>query len=123
MKRVIIDTNALMAIGEFGIDIFSALQEGCDFEFSFAVLQGTIGELEKIFDTQNGKNVRFAKLALSLLKAKKVNVIDSQGYVDDVLVELSKNGDLILTQDIGLKKRLHKPYLTIRQRKKIILVE
>ena len=122
MKKVIIDTNALMAIGEFKVDVFSELENCCDFKYRLFVLGGTIDELKKITDEQRGKYKRAAKLALSLLKVKNVGVLNGNGNVDDLLVEHSIKGDLVLTQDIGLKRRLKKPYLTIRQKKKVVVV-
>ena len=122
MKKIIIDTNALMAMAEFKIDVFSELERSCDFLYKIFVLQGTIQELEKIQKEQPGKFRQAAKLALAILRVKKVAVIDETGVVDDLLVEHSQHGDLILTQDILLKKRLQRPYLTIRQKKKIVLV-
>ena len=123
MKRVIIDTNALMAIAEFKIDIFSELEKVCDFPYETFVVQGTIDELESIKAHQKGKNKRAAKLVLSLLKAKNVQIINESGYVDDILVACSIQGDLIVTQDARLKRRLTKPYGTIRQKTKLILVK
>ena len=115
--KVFLDTNALMAISEFKLDIFSELSE-----YSLQVLSGTIDELEKIKKEQRGKYKIAAQLGLSLLKAKKIKIVKSAGNVDNLLVEKSKN-NLVLTQDIALKRRLHKPYLTIRQKKKIVMVE
>ena len=74
-------------------------------------------------EEQRQKFKRAAKLALAIVKAKGIKKIASSNYVDDVLVELSKKGDLILTQDIELKKRLTKPYLTIRQKKRVVLMK
>ena len=122
MKKIIIDTNALMAINEFKIDIFSELEKTCDFNYEIFVLYGTIDELNKIITEQRGKHKRAAQLALAILKTKKVKKIKSEGNVDDKLVELSAKGYHILTQDIGLKRRLTKPYLTIRQKRRIILI-
>ena len=122
MIRILIDTNVLMAIADLKIDIFTELQKACDFIYEPFVLGGSIQELEKIMREERLRFHRAAKLALALLRLKKVAIIPSEGQVDDVLVEYSKQGDLILTQDLQLKKRLQHPYLTIRQRKRIILV-
>lgn len=122
MKKIILDTNALMAITEFKLDVFSELEKVCDFRFKIYVLSGVVEELEKIKTQQRGKYKRAAKLALSLLKAKKIPAIIERGKVDDLLVRHSRKGHLILTQDIQLKRRLKKPYLTIRQKKKIVIV-
>ena len=123
MKRILIDTNALMAIAEFKIDVFQELDRICDFAYNVSVLQGTILELEKI---QKEQRLRFklqAKLALALLKAKKVEIISGEGHVDNILAEYSKQGDLVLTQDMALKKKLSRPYLTLRQKKYVVMVE
>jgi len=125
MKKIILDTNALMAIGEFNLDIFTAVKEVMDVKYKIYVLDGTLDELHKIMVEQRGKFKRFAKLALSIIDAKKIEVIvsdDACCSVDDVLVDMSKKGDLVLTQDVELKKKLVRPYLTIRQKKKVILV-
>ncbi len=120
--KIILDTNALMAIAEFRIDIFSELERACDIPYTVYVLEGTVQELEKIQHTQRATFSRAAKLALALLRAKHVPVIREEGNVDDLLVNHSHAGDLVLTQDRELKRRLSKPYLTIRQKKMIILV-
>ncbi len=122
MKKIILDTNSLMAIAEFKVDLFSELERVCDFPFQMVVLQGTIDELYQIQKEQRGKYNRAARLALSILTAKQVPILPSQGNVDDLLAEYSRKGILVLTQDIGLKRRLTKPYLTIRQKKTILLV-
>ena len=123
MKQVILDTNALLAIANLKLDLFTALDECCDFSFKIAVTQGTINELVKIQQEQRGKYSAAAKLGLQLLTKKNVKIIKNEDFVDDVLVEMSKKGHLVLTQDKELKKRLTKPYLTIRQKKKVIMVK
>ena len=115
--QVILDTNALMAIAEFKLDIFSEL-----IGKEIVTLSGVIDELEKIQLEQRGKFKLAAKLALQILKSKGIKILKSKGNVDNVLVEHSRKGVLVLTQDIALKKRLTKPYMTIRQKKKVILV-
>jgi rRNA-processing protein FCF1 len=122
MKRIILDTNALMAVAEFGLDIFAALQESCDFLYEVCVLDGSLRELEKIVAEQRGKFSRGAELGLVLVKAKNVKILPSVGDVDDVLVAYSKKGDYVLTQDRELKARLQKPYLTIRQKRRVLMV-
>ncbi len=122
MKTVIIDTNAWMAIVEFKMDIFAALERDCDFIYKIAVLQGTIDELRKIVSEQRAKFRQAALLALGIIEVKKVCIIPEKGNVDDLLAQHSAAGDLVLTQDALLKKRLLKPYLTIRQKRMIIMI-
>lgn len=124
MKRIIIDTNALMALVQFKVDIFEELKRYCDFKYEVAVLKGSIDELKKIARKDNSKESRAAKLLLQLIKSKKLIVmLHPERPVDDLLVNYSKRGYLVLTQDIPLKKRLTRPYLTLRQKKRVIMVK
>ncbi len=129
-----------MAITKFKLDIFSELERILEFKYEIVILSGIIAELNKIILEQRGKYKRAAKLGLAIIKAKnktkdaavketfaketvkKIKMVKSSGDVDDLLVAYSKKGYLILTQDTALKKRLSKPYLTIRQKKKVVLV-
>ena len=122
-QTIIIDTNALMAVGEQKIDIFIEIEKNCMFQYKLAVLSGTVDELIKIQQEQRGKYKTAAKIALMLLEIKNIAKIPSSEYVDDELVKLSQKGKLVLTQDKELKRRLTKPYLTIRQGKKVVLIE
>ncbi len=126
--QIIIDTNAWMAMAELKIDLFAELERYCDFPYKIEVLSGTIKELEKIVQEQPGKHKRNAKLALAILRAKKVPILEGDAGnnfdigVDNLLVEHSRKGDLVLTQDVVLKKRLVRPYLTLRQKKYVVMV-
>ncbi|HLD01189.1 MAG TPA: hypothetical protein VJC39_05595 [Candidatus Nanoarchaeia archaeon] len=122
MKKIIIDTNAWMALAEFKLDILSALADCCDFKYQLIVLSGTITELNHILEEQRGRFKSAARLALQIIKTKNITILPRVGEVDEVLVKCSQSGDLVLTQDLGLKRRLTKPYLTIRQKNRIVQI-
>lgn len=126
-KIIIIDTSSLLSAVEWKIDLFSQLEKVCDFSYQTAVLQASLDELERIKSTADGKEKAAARLVLGILKDKLKNklilILPHSGYVDDLLVEKSREGAVILTQDMQLKKRLIKPYLTIRQKKMLMMVE
>ncbi len=126
MKTIILDTNTLMAISQFKIDLFSEASKVCDFKFEIKILDRTIDELNKIIKEQKGKHKLSAKLALDIIEKKNIRKIKTEkGNVDDLLVEFSKKGAIILTQDRELKKRIKEvggQLMTIRQKKKLILV-
>ena len=131
MKQGIIDTNALIAIATFKIDVFEEIENCLDVEYELCVVEGTLKELVKlkVVSKLSGKDKTAAKLALTILehkiKNKDIVVIkdDPKIDVDTTLANLSKDGALVLTQDKGLKARLTKPYLTIRQKKKVVMIE
>lgn len=124
MQIIIPDTNILMAIGQFKIDIFSEIERAADFNYEIKVLDKTLGELEKIKEKGKGKDKAAAKLALAIIKKKKIKKIKTkEGTVDDILVELAGEGALVATQDKELKKRIKEAggqVMTIRQGKRLV---
>jgi len=119
MKKIIFDTNFLMAVGQFKVDIFSEIDRIADFSYNLYILDGSIDELEKIEESQTGKHKDAAKLALSLIK--RLNVLKTKGgHVDDLLLEQDA---IIATQDKELIKRLKsKGRNVIQLRKKQYLI-
>lgn len=124
IKTILLDTNSLMAIAQFKLDLFSQLEKACDFPYQLRILDKTIEELKKIILNQTGKNQQAAKLALEIIKKKKIETIQTkEGKVDDLLVELAqKPQTYVLTQDKELKKRIKAVkgrVITIRQKKRL----
>jgi len=116
MKRIILDTNFLLAVGQFHIDIFSEIRRIADFSYKIFVLEQTISEINNIIEKKKGKPE--AKLALALIEDKKINIIREEGrYVDDILVRLADADTIIATQDKELKKRIKSKIITIKQKK------
>lgn len=109
MKKILLDTNFLMICYQFRVDIFSEIERICHFNYGIFVLDKSIEELKKIIEEQRGKNREAAKVALQLLKIKKIGIIktNSSEKTDDLILDYaSKNDALIGTQDKDLKRRL-----------------
>ena len=108
MKKILLDTNFLMLSAQFKVDIFSEIERICNFNYKLYVLDKTIEELKNIIETQKGKHKDAAKVALQLLKLKKVNVIktSSKKNTDDIILEYGKKDHLVATQDKDLKRKL-----------------
>lgn len=111
MEKIILDTNFLLLPAQFGLDIFTELENLADFRYKLYVLEKSITELKKIAEEQKGKVKRDVKLALSMIEQKirqdEIIMIDTSGdgrLVDDIIVSLE--GYIVATQDIGLQKRL-----------------
>ena len=128
MKTIILDTNTLMSIGQFKLDVFSELKRICDFRYEIVVLEGCIRELKNIIAEQKGKHQLNAKLALDILTKKKIKILGigkEKEFVDDTLVNQAEKGAIIVTQDKILKERIKKvdgQVITIRQKKKLVLI-
>ena len=101
-RKVIIDTNGLMIPGRFGVDIFSEL-ERLGFDTCF-VPRASVRELEKIYARGRGKDRAAARIALSLLE--RCTIIEKNGFVDDIIMDLADKSRAVLTNDTELKKRL-----------------
>ena len=108
MKTVLPDTNALMAMVEFKIDIFSEIAKTLDFPVTICILQGTMNELTKIILGESPKHAKAARLAQTLIKKRNVEIMPSPNDVDNQLEKYSRQGYLILTQDKELKRKLTK---------------
>ena len=124
MNTIILDTNILMAIPQFKIDIFTELRRICDFQYQITILDRTIKELESIKSHQKGKDKLAASIALQLIKHNNLNITPTteKKPVDDILADFSHQGLIVATQDMALKKKLKKPYITLRKKEYLIFV-
>ena len=112
--KVIPDTNFLMAISQFKIDILTELKPN-----EIIIIDKTIKELKNLKEKEKTK--MHATIALKLIKGLPI-LKTKDGKTDDILAELSKEGYIIATQDQGLKRRLKNTYIVIRQKKYLRIV-
>ncbi|MBI3050984.1 nucleotide-binding protein [Candidatus Woesearchaeota archaeon] len=130
MITVLLDTNFLLIPGQFRVDIFSEIERVCGFAYELAVLDLTIGELKGIALHQKGRDKEAALLALRLLDAKKVRVIDTKNIsfknVDQIILNYAGRGAIAATQDRALQSALRRKgvrLLVLRQKKYLMLSE
>lgn len=117
MKRIIADTNILLAIGRFRLDIFSELNRICQFPYEIFILDKSINELNYLTEKGKGKDKDAAKLALQMIGKFKIIKTETDENVDDILAKLSDENTYIITQDKELKKRIKKNLIVLRQKK------
>ena len=124
MKKILLDTNFLLLPAQFKLDIFSEIDRIMLAKYKLYTLDKVLDELNSIQKDpkQSQKNKKAAKLALQLIKVKKVNILKTKTdkSVDDTIVNLK--GYIVATQDIGLKRRLKTKIITLRAKKKLIIV-
>ncbi|MBW2977420.1 hypothetical protein KY331_01100 [Candidatus Woesearchaeota archaeon] len=124
IKKILLDTNFLLIPTQFKVDIFSEIDRIMLEKYQLFVLDKTIDELKKITadKKQKLKNRKAAKLGLQILKTKKVKILKTKEdlSVDDLIAKLK--GYVVATQDIGLKKRIKGKIITLRAKKKLILI-
>lgn len=108
--KVLLDSNFFILPVSHKIDIFREIENLLCINVIFVTIQPVINELKRLSKkpTKLGK-----KASLALKFISKCNILDldskkfSKGNVDDLILEFSKNGKIIVaTTDINLKKRL-----------------
>lgn len=127
MKKLILDTNFLMAVSQFKVDIFSEIRRICDFPYELFIVDKTVDELKSIIEKQAGKNKAAAKLALTIIKTKKIKKINTkEGTVDELVLKLAGKDTVVATQDMELKRRLRQKNISLivlRQKKYLVLIQ
>jgi len=119
IMKIILDTNFLMAVSQFKINIFSQLRG-----HQIYVVNTVIRELER-FSKGSSKRAKAAQLALTLVKTKHLKVLKSkEKSADRSLILYAKRGYIIATQDKVLQKKIKDKggqIIYIRQRKYVII--
>ena len=114
MKIIIIDTNFLLAISQFKIDIFAEISRICHFPYKLCILDKTMEELNNLEKKQKTKS--HVNIALKLIKDLEVIKTDSDDYVDRLL-KRQPDDVIIATQDMELKKSLKNHTLIVIRQK------
>ncbi len=122
--KFLLDTNFLMAIGQFKIDIFYELTIFGRPEFFTIDL--VIGELHKL-SLGGGKDSKAATLALDIIGRENIEVLKTGGKDADTEIErvAAEGGYTVCTTDKELTKRLKGEevlVIGIRQKKKLAVV-
>jgi len=105
MKRIILDTNFLLIPGQFKVDIFEEIRRISDFKYELCIIDKSMDELKKIIETQKQKNRQAAKIALQLIKMRRIAQIKTgEGNVDNLILELLDKDYILATQDALLRK-------------------
>jgi rRNA-processing protein FCF1 len=107
---------------QFGVDIFEELRR-LGFN-EFFVPEAVVFEIEKLIRQGKGSDRTAAKVARSM--ANMCKRIDATGPADDVILRLAEDmGTAVLTNDIGLKRRLAEKGIqtvSLRQKNKLDFV-
>lgn len=127
MKKILLDTNFLLAPYQFRVDIFTQIDRIMHFPYKIFVLDKSVEELKKVIEEQKGKNKDAAKVALKLIAIKNIEIVKTQGNkkTDDAIIELSsENNYIVATQDKDLKRRLinHGTQVIVLRQKKILAI-
>lgn len=107
---------------QFGVDIFEELKR-LGFN-EFFVPESVIFEIERLIKREKGSDRTAAKVARLMMD--RCERIACTGHADDVILRLAKEmGAAVLTNDIGLKRRLAEAgvqTVSLRQKNKLDFV-
>ena len=105
MKRVIFDTNFLVDLARFKVDI-DGIEDILAEPYEFFTIKNVVGELQKLA-TRKSRHAMYAKVALKLLDQKQIQVLKvEEKKADNALVKLADKNTVIATNDIALRKKL-----------------
>ena len=117
--KIILDTNFLMAVTQFKIDVFEQLRG-----HNICVISPVVRELREQ-SIGHSKDAKAAKLALDLIDNKDLKTLrTNEKKADKSLILYSKKGYVIATQDKELREQVKKAggkSIYIRQRKYVII--
>ena len=104
--KILYDTNFLMSVIKFKINLFYELELIIETPYENIVLDSVIKELKNLSNGTN-KTSDEAKLCLKLIQTDNFQFLKSpKGKVDDVLISLADKDTAVATNDIELRKRL-----------------
>lgn len=126
---VVLDTNILTVPAQFSVDIFSEAERILERNVEFVVLDSVVTELERNLNISTGKEGRWFKIALDLVKRCKIvksTQVQQGTPVDERILEyaISCKG-VIATNDRTLKERAISqgtPVLYLRGKKQLQLM-
>ncbi len=117
--KVLLDTNFLMGVSQFNIDVFRELKG-----HELRTLNGVIRELKK-HSEGHGQKAKAAEFALKLVKSKGLKVLYSKEKdTDKAIVIYAQRGYAVATQDRLLRtksKRAGATVIYIRQKRYLVV--
>ncbi|MAG21957.1 MAG: hypothetical protein CL943_01445 [Candidatus Diapherotrites archaeon] len=123
-ERIALDTNMLLAIPRFKVDVLSGIIERFG-RIKFVIPKKVLEELEKMAK-EGVKKKSDVSIVIEAIEKNNVKVIETGARnADDALVEMAKQGFWIASNDRVLRKRIKEIgakniYL---KRKKLIEIE
>ena len=106
-KTVILDSNAILMLFEFSIDLEDELTKLVG-NYDIIIPRPVYKELEFLSKNGKGKKRTNAKASLKLIEKYKIIDIDGKNADDSIFSFAKKSNSLVLTNDRDLRCRLKK---------------
>jgi rRNA-processing protein FCF1 len=96
----------LLAIPQFRVDVFNGVREKLGGNALFFVPESVMGELRSIWKG-SGRDKRIVELVLKVMEKEGVREMKTvAGNADEALIELSKKGFFVASNDRELRKKI-----------------
>ena len=122
LKPIILDTNFLLVPFQFKINILAEIDYLVEIGHYYLISSNTLNELERL-SKKIGKHGASARLALKLIAANDIKIIESNRHVDDWITDYAKeNNAIVCTNDGKLRRKLKKmniKVITLKSKSKI----
>jgi hypothetical protein len=122
--RVVLDTNALMMPVEVGVRTFEELDRLLG-DHETVVPRAVLAELDDLAEG-NGEEAKAASVGADLAR-RECDVLEHEAdYADDAVVEIARELDGAVTNDMPLRRRLldeNVPVISLRGRNKLELTQ
>ena len=106
MKKIILDTNFLTIPFQFNIDIFEEIDRVVEGDYELTTVDCVVEELKKLKKAR-GKDAVAAKVALIMIKEKKIKIIKThEKNVDKTIYKISDKNTIVATNDKNLMQKL-----------------
>jgi len=122
-KTVILDTNAIMMLFEFQINLEDELTRLVG-KYEIIIPLPVYNELDFLSKHGKGKKQINAKASLKLIDKYKVVYIEEKNADDSVILVAKKTKGIVVTNDKELKIRLKKdqiPIIFLRSKQKLVM--
>ena len=123
-KTVILDSNAILMLFEFSIDLESELTRLLG-KYKILIPKPIFEELNYLSTQGKGKKKIFAKASLDLIKKYNIVKIDAKNADESVNLLAKKTNGFVVTNDRVLREKLKDnsiPVIFLRGKKKLELV-
>ncbi|HLD10789.1 MAG TPA: hypothetical protein VJB89_01795 [Candidatus Nanoarchaeia archaeon] len=127
MKIIILDTNFIIYLLKYKIQLFKEIERILYENYQIYVLDKTLEELKNLEEKGKKQNKLLTKLSLKFLKINENKILTiktkENKQVDDLIKDIINKDTIIATQDKKLKKVLKCPIIIIRQKKYLKLLD
>jgi len=122
--KIILDTNFLMLLHQYGIDIFSEIGRLVPEDYELLIPRKVSNELDSIGKKSRGVDGISARVALQLIQKKNILTIEDDRRVDDSIVDFVNTNVncIVCTNDKNLKRKIKNKAQLIYMRGKDHLV-